>query len=210
MAKTIVFDFDGTLANSIGVAIKVYNQLAPQYRAETVIIEEIPELQKLGYAKAARAKHIRWSIIPRLLLHASREMKQHMHEVKPYPGIVEMLKHLHEAGFVLGILTSNQESLVSDFFVTHGFPEFDFIVSEKSLFGKDKALKKIMRRRGLSHNDIVYIGDETRDVAACQRIGVTSIGVSWGLAGKDGFGDSQPDHLVTTSAELEATIKSLN
>lgn len=208
MSRTVIFDFDGTLANSIAVALRVYNQLAPLYRAEPVSLEELPMLQKLGYAKAARAKHVRWRIVPRLLMHASREMKQHMGEVKPYPGVVECIKQLKNEGFVVGVLTSNQEALVRDFFAAHGFPEFDFVVSEKSLFGKDKALKKIMRRRGLSRGDVIYIGDETRDVAACRRIGVPVIGVSWGLAGAEGFAELPPDYLVHTPAELAKAIRS--
>lgn len=206
----MIFDFDSTIADSVEVALHVYNQLAPQYKSDQVSLEEIPSLLALGYAKAARAKHIRWHVIPQLLVHARREMRAHMGDIKPYPGITECVEELRADGHTIGILTSNREDSVRDFLAKNKLPTFDFIISEKSLFGKDRALKKIMRARGLTTADTIYIGDETRDVAACRKIGVPVIGVAWGLAGEIGFAKVTPDYLVRNTNELLAAIKSLD
>jgi len=206
VSKTVIFDFDGTLADTIELVLNLYNQVAPQFKADTVTKAEIPVLLRLGYAKAAKKKHIRWSVIPRLVLYVSREMRKHMDEVKPYPGAVDCIKNLRAGGYAVGVLTSNQENLVRKFFAKNNFPDFDFVVSEKTLFGKDKALRKIIRRRGLDISQVVYVGDEPRDVVACRRIGVKVIGVSWGVAGPNGFGNDKPDHLVNTADQLEAVI----
>ncbi len=136
-------------------------------------------------------------------------MRQHMAEVTPYPGIVRALQELKASGYNLGVLTSNQEHLVREFLEIHQYPPFDFIVSEKTLFGKDKALRKIMKKFDLDRSDVVYIGDEPRDIGASRKAGISVIGVSWGLAGVDGLGKTPPDILVHNPSELVKAVQSL-
>lgn len=205
--KTIIFDFDGTLADSVSLALRMYNDFSGVYEVEPVEgIEEARRLLALGYAKAMRAKKITPLKLVTLVRLASKEMPKHMLEVVPYPGIVEMVTDLKSLGYRIGVLTSNQESIVRSFLSAHRFPEFDFVVSEKTLFRKDKALKKIIKKYKLSTEEIVFVGDEPRDMQAAAKLGVKSVGVSWGLAGVEGFGKNQPDILVNNASELVHAI----
>ena len=208
MGKTVIFDFDGTLADTLELAVRTYNQFAPDFKSKPIQVSEIPALIKIGYWRAARAKHIRWTVIPKLIMTVSHAMKKHMHEVKPYPGIVGAITKLKTQGYTIGVLTSNQIDLVNEYFKMNKFPDFDFVASEKSLFGKDKALKKIIRARAVSREDIIYVGDEPRDISASRRAGVKFIGVSWGVAGRDGF-SVEPDRLIDSADNLVAAIKEL-
>lgn len=206
---TVIFDFDGTLANSIDLVFRLYNEHVEQFGYLPLTKEEFPSLRRLGYKKAMKAKHIRYTMLPRIVVTIGREMRQHMDEVLPYDGIVEMLKGLRQNGFSIGVLTSNQASLVKEFFSKHNFPEFDFVVSEKTLFGKDKALKRILKRHGLHREQVIYVGDEPRDVVASHKAGIQVIGVSWGLGGVEGLQPAKPDVLVSTPQELLDTISRL-
>lgn len=203
---TVIFDFDGTLANSLDLVFKLYNEHATQFGYIPLKLEEMPRLRRLGYRKAMRAKNIKMRMLPKMVLTISREMRQRMDEVEPYLGIIDVLKSLQKEGFSIGILTSNQAGVVTEFLKVHNFPEFDFVVSEKTLFGKDKALKRILKRFGLDKNQVLYVGDEPRDVTACRKIGISVVGVSWGLAGKEGFENESPDVLVETPEQLYDTI----
>ena len=211
--QVVIFDFDGTLANSISLAIRLYNEHAEHFKALPISEDDLPDLRRLvkevGYAKTLKTKHIRLSRMPAMVLTISREMRQHMAEVKPYPGIVEALQELKARGFRLGVLTSNQEHLVREFLETHQYPMFDFIVSEKTLFGKDKALKKIMKKFSLERAEVVYVGDEPRDIVASRKADVAVIGVTWGLAGVEGLGKTPPDILVHDASELVEAVQSL-
>ena len=93
--------------------------------------------------------------------------------------------------------------------ILHQYPLFDFIVSEKTLFGKDKALRKIMKKFALDTRGVVYVGDEPRDIVASRKADISVIGVSWGLAGVDGLGKTPPDILVHHPSELVKAVKSL-
>lgn len=206
---TVIFDFDGTLANSVDLMFDLYNSHSEEYGYLPISKDEFPELRRMGYAKAMRQKKIKARKLPKIIMVLSREMHQHMNKVYPYDGIVEVLRKLQELGFSIGVLTSNQATLVNEFFVNHNFPEFDFVVSEKTIFGKDKALKRIIKRFGLQKDQIVYVGDEPRDVTASRKAGIQVIGVTWGLAGVEGFEKIIPNHLVHSPKELLKTIRNL-
>lgn len=199
---TVIFDFDGTLANTIELAIRIYNQHHEEFGSLPIDIKQLPEFQKLGYKKVMKKTKIRWRMLPKMALTISREMKQHMGEVEPYPGIVEMLKKLQENDISIGVLTSNNVALVQDYFTANNFPTFDFIFSEKTLFGKEKTLRKIVKRYNLNKKRVLYVGDEPRDVVSCRKAKIPIIGVSWGLGGVDGLTPSKPDKIVDNSDQL--------
>jgi phosphoglycolate phosphatase len=207
---TIIFDFDGTLANSVDLMFDLYNSHTEEFGYLPVKREEFPEIRRMGYAKVMRLKKIKARRLPKIISVLSREMRKSMDEVNPYDGIVSVLFDLQKMGFSIGVLTSNQTSLVQDFFKKHAFPNFDFVVSEKTIFGKDKALKKIIRRLGLECEQVLYVGDEPRDVTASHKAGIQVIGVTWGLAGNEGFETIIPDKIVHTPKELLDTISELS
>lgn len=209
MAATVIFDFDGTLANSVDLLLKLYNENSGRFGYMTIKPEEFTKLRRLGYKRAMREKHVKMRMLPNMFMVLSREMRLRMNEVKPYGGIVSMLEQLKKDGYSIGVLTSNQAGLVAEFFSVHEFPEFDFIVSERTLFGKDRAIKRILRRFGLKREQVIYIGDEPRDVTASRKARISVIGVSWGLAGREGFEKDVPDELVDTPGELLATVRSM-
>jgi phosphoglycolate phosphatase len=203
---TVIFDFDGTLADTLGLMVRLYNDTCPQYGTLPVDESEFDELRKLGYKKAMKSKKIRLTQLPRLALQISREMKNHMGEVSPHPGVIQLLRNLQEQDISIGVLTSNNAALVQDFFDANDFPQFDFVVSEKTVFGKEKALRRIMKRHKLPKEKIIYVGDEPRDIISSRKAGIKVFGVTWGLGGEQGLKDTPPDRLVSDSKELYRCI----
>lgn len=210
MKQVVIFDFDGTLANSISLAIRIYNDHAAHFGSLPITESDLSLLRQLvrdkGYASALKAKHVRISRLPAMLVTISKEMRAHMAEVKPYEGVILALEELKAKGYRLGVLTSNQEHIVREFLETHQYPLFDFIVSEKTLFGKDKALKRIIKKFALDKRGVVYVGDETRDVVACHKAGIDVIGVGWGVAGPEGFSKAKPTKLIQSPQEIVQTV----
>lgn len=207
---TVIFDFDGTLANTLELVSKIYNDHAQDFGALQIDMSQLSEYRKLGYKKAMKKLHIRWTVLPRLVLFVSREMKKQMSGVKPYPGIVETLQGLQRNGISIGVLTSNDAELVQDFFTAHGFPHFDFVVSEKTMFGKEKAIRRIMKRHKLLNDQVIYVGDEPRDITASNKANIKVIGVTWGVGGREAFEATPPDVQVDTAIELEKAVMQLH
>lgn len=203
---TVIFDFDGTLANTVELVVEIYNEHADEFNVKKVSKEDYSKLRKLGYKKSMKHLGISWYKVPRLMTTLRSAMKKQMTEVEPYEGIKPILNELKERGVFLGILTSNDSSLVQTFLDQHDFPVFDFLVSEKTLFGKEKALHRIMERHNLDKNRVIYIGDEPRDVVSSKKAGIKIFGVTWGLGGLESMESSKPDKTITTMKSLKKAI----
>lgn len=207
--KTVIFDFDGTLANSVELLFNLFNEHAEEFGYDKATWDEISALRRMSYKNAMKHKGVKVRHLPRMIITIGREMRQRMDEVSPYDGIVEVLENLQKDGYSIGVLTSNQAALVKDFFDAHNFPSFNFIVSEKTLFGKDKAIKRVLKRYELDQSEVVYVGDEPRDVAASHKAGIRIVGVTWGVGGPEGFEKQPPDVQVSKTSKLEKAIKDL-
>ncbi len=207
--KTVIFDFDGTLADSVELIVNLYNEHVSEFGYDPIVAQEFSELRRMSYRKAMRKKRVKIYYLPRIIVKLGREMRSRMDEVKPYPGIIKVLNDLQASGYRISVLTSNDLSLVTKFFKAHGFPKFDFIVSEKTLFGKEKAMRKIFKIYNITPDQVVYVGDEARDVTASRKARVKVVGVTWGIGGKEGFEKAMPDIEVNTTDKLFSAITSL-
>ena len=129
-------------------------------------------------------------------------MRTQIRKAKTFPGLGLALKKLKKKGFKLGILTSNSKDNVG-FFLKHNRLElFDFIYSGADLFGKDKTIKKMIKNQNLDRKNVVYFGDEVRDIEACQKAGVKIVAVGWGMNSPLALKSANPEQLITSPKDL--------
>jgi HAD superfamily hydrolase (TIGR01549 family) len=143
-----------------------------------------------------------------------KKIKENLHtEIKylnPIPGIREALIQLKQEGNQLGILTSNSEENVRLFLKNQDMEElFSFVYSETTLFSKHKLIRKFMKRNFLSAEEIVYVGDETRDIESSKKINIKAIAVSWGFNSWEVLAKQKPDFLIDKPSELIEVMKLL-
>ncbi|MCK5780628.1 MAG: HAD-IA family hydrolase [Psychrilyobacter sp.] len=203
MKKTVfIFDFDGTIADSLHMGIEIFNKhIANKYNCKSIDTDNIEELKGKSTYELLKEHKINILKVPLLLYVAKKLMEEKMGEIELIEGMKEALKGLKNKGFRMGILTSNNKKNVELFLIHHGLEDlFEFVYSEKNLFGKDKAIKKMINTEKLE--DIIYVGDETRDVEACKKVGVPVIGVSWGFNTKINLEAHKPNYLISSPQEL--------
>ncbi len=203
----ILFDFDGTLANSLEHIYEIYNRIAPEYGC--VQIDE--EGRKIVAGGKPQDLMKEYGISPQklavLVLRVRREMRKDITRLQPIPGIEEALSRLSKKGYPMGIVTSNDRENVLLFLKNNRLERFfDFVYTGKSLFGKDKVFARLFRQRGLSPAGVVYIGDETRDVEACKKIGIPMIAVTWGMNNKTILASMKPEGIADSPDELPDLI----
>ena len=207
---TIVFDFDGTIADSLHMGIDLYNEnIAKKFRCKMIEKDEIEELKGRNTYRLLKDHEISLFKLPILLYRLKRLMSKKMDEIPLIEGMKEVLFELHKLDFRIGILTSNNKKNVDNFLTHYGMREiFEFIYSERNLFGKDKAIAKIIKVEKL--DKILYIGDETRDVEACKKVGVPVVAVGWGFNSIKNLKDHNPDYFITNPKELLEIVKDLD
>lgn len=201
--RSLVFDFDGTIADTLGETRKIYNQLAPEYGIREVDAHEIFELRHLSLkeilGKLQIPKHRLHSIISR----GTGMMRKNIDRLELIAGMKETLTELRSQTENFGILTSNTTANVDIFLQNHGIRElFDFISSTSKLTGKSRHLRAIRRTFSLEHSEMIYIGDELRDVKAAQKAGIPHAAVSWGFNSRESLAEAKPTYLFDHPKEL--------
>lgn len=196
-----IFDFDGTLADSLMVAVNIFNDWSR--RPETIITpERLEHLRHLTTRQIIKESHIPMWRIPSLLRKGRKMIAGHMDEVKPFSGIDVVLAELAKQ-HRLFILTSNDEQNVRQFLDKHHLTDyFEKIISDPNIFGKAKKLRKMIKAEGLNVAETCYIGDETRDIVSANQAGVVSVAVGWGYNAPAILERQHPDYLLHKPAEL--------
>jgi len=188
---TLVFDFDGTIADSFPIARDIAYQWLKQQGLEKVPVQAA---RNMGVKGLIAHYHIPRHRLPQLYLYGRAEITRRMSQVKPIPGIPAVVKKLH-SHHRLGIITSNSSANVASFLMNHHLESyFDFIDDSLDLFGKHHKLKR--------YAPDWYIGDETRDIDAARKAGCKSAAVTWGFESSQLLSSAHPDILLTTPSQL--------
>ncbi len=201
-----IFDFDGTIANSVPAALQILQDLGDEYRLPTVYPELVSELKHKSVKELMHMAGLTWIQVPGFLKKARIRFRHMIHEVEPFEGLPEIICRMKEQHHRLGILTSNREDNVRDFLQRHDLELFDFIESSTSLFGKSRKLNRIVKHTGVFPHDMVMIGDEVRDINAAKKVGVSSVAVTWGFNSPRLLKTSNPDFIVGSPGELDQLL----
>lgn len=204
--RTLIFDFDGTIADTFTPVISILNGLADEFGYRRAAPEELAELTRLELRELARRMGLAWHKLPLLAVRVRKEMMHSMPNVRPCPGIEPVLSELRARGLGVGILTSNNRENVEAFLAHNPGLTFDFISAGSGLFSKQKRLSRLLARRGLALEHTCYVGDETRDIEAAQALGMRVIAVGWGFSAPQLLAAKRPDHLVMNPAELLSLV----
>lgn len=194
--KTLVFDFDGTIADTLGETRLIFNRIAPDYGIREVAEHELDHLRHLSLKELLEHLKIPKRRVPALISRGTGMMRGNITRLQLIDGMKEVLIELRSHVQSFGILTSNATANVDLFLKTHGLREqFDFISSTSKLTGKSKHLKAICKTFSLRPGELLYIGDELRDVKASQKVGIPIAAVTWGFNSRESLAAAHPDYL---------------
>jgi phosphoglycolate phosphatase len=201
--RSIVFDFDGTIADTLGETRRILNLIGPDYGIRQVEEHELDQLRHMSLKQLIDHLNIPKRRLPALISRGTGLMRGNITSLKMIEGMSEVLVELRRHVHSFGILTSNATANVDIFLRSHGLrDQFDFISSTSKLTGKAKHLKAIRKTFSLRSEEILYIGDELRDVKASQKAGIPIAAVTWGFNSRESLAAESPDYLVDHPADF--------
>ncbi len=205
--KVILFDFDGTLADTIELVRTVSNELSEIYHFKKVQPEEVRVLKKLDLKGFTKYLGIKKRYLPIILAKGQLLFRRHLADIELFPDMSDVLRDLKSKGFRLGILTSNDEHNVKQFLEQNNLKNhFDFVYAGAKLGGKAHHLKMIRRRHKLRRTELLYVGDEIRDVKASHRARIDIAAVSWGFNTQERLEMLKPKFLLKEPKQLLETL----
>jgi phosphoglycolate phosphatase len=208
MLKYIIFDFDGTLVDSKDLSIQVINQLAEKYQFHKLSPEQIAYLRKYSIADRCKALNFPLYKIPFAFIDFLLLYKEGTDQLDLFPGIKELLDKLDEANYKLAVISSNTEENIKQSLQNNSIETIDDILVA-SIFGKDKVIKKFLKKHSLKASEVLYVGDELRDILACKRAGVKIAWVSWGFDSIEVTNVEQPDFFAHQPIDLLSIAESI-
>jgi len=191
--RLVIFDFDGTLADSFTWLVATLNEIAPRWRFRRAEPDEQPMLRQLHAGAILRHLGVPGWKVPLIAGDVRRRMTRDIDHIRLFDGVAPMLERLDGHGLRLAIASSNATVNVERVLGSR----LCRVVADRecgaALFGKAARLRRLLRRGGLSPGQAIYIGDEIRDIEAARHVGLAAGAVGWGYNDLDALRRHRPD-----------------
>lgn len=199
--RLVVFDFDGTLADSMLATVQIFQEIGPALGLKP--FADLNAARNMPTRKVLKAVGATFWKMPKLIRAFQAKAAEHAPHLKLHAGVADALTALHATGTRLGILSSNQEANIRTCLAANGVEHlFGFVVGQPQLFGKARAIRKIRKREKVERAEFVYVGDESRDLDAAKKAGVSVAAVSWGFHSPELLASMNPNYMLANPAEL--------
>jgi phosphoglycolate phosphatase len=197
----VLWDFDGTLADTLPGVLRIFNDLAPQLGLTP--ISDVQAVRDTTVTQFLKAQGIPFWRLPALRQAIVTRQKEDMASIRLCPGMPEVLERLGRNGCRMGIVSSNAEDNIRTCLRANGVePWFEFVVGSSRLLGKQRSLRRVLRKTALDGRDVLYIGDEVRDIAAAQDVGIDVAAVTWGINSRSLLAQHSPTQLIDRPEQL--------
>jgi phosphoglycolate phosphatase len=206
---TLIFDFDGTIANSLNQFVHIYSLLSRKYHLKTITSDQAMEYRHLTVGQFAKILHIPLFIAPFLVMEGLHIQSKIIDQLPIFSGMSEALRKFKHQNIRLGVVSKNSKENINSFLIRENLDMFDFVHSEHSLFGKAKVLTHVINKYHLNSHQTYYVGDEVRDIEACRKTGIPIISVGWGLNSPEILKKYNPDYLVNTPKQLQQVVEKI-
>ncbi len=209
-AKTcpvLIFDFDGTIADTHQYIIGISNRLAREFGYKHIAPEDVENLKNKTAREVIGILKIPLLKVPGIISRAKKEFYEDIDSLRPFAGLADVLAEMKGRDIAMGILSSNDERNVRAFLRNHDLEGlFDFIHTTVKVWSKNTALKDLMKKYGIPPDGAIYVGDETRDITAARRLKTRVAAVTWGYNSAEVLAEHQPDFLLHHPEELYKII----
>jgi len=208
--RGVIFDVDGTLADSVGLFYQIALEVLELAGAPPVPKEQVYELMRFGDAAPLEKLFPPGYPDPSAMLKRIVDSRMHEwmqryhHETEAIPGSLELLRQLSARGLRLGIATSSGRALpfldrwgVRQLF--HGIVGREDVESRKP---HPEPVLKCLGHLSLEPHEVVYIGDSPIDIRAGKAAGVYTVGVLTGTSPSEVLQLEEPDHILASVAIL--------
>ncbi len=211
MIKTLIFDLDGTLADTIWAIRAAVNNTMRHYGYREKSYDEVRASIGSG------AKNLIKSIVPKektcderhisevLAYYDGEYERTYLMTDRCYPGMSETVAELHRRGYLLAILSNKPDRFVRGL-AELLFPggEISFAAGQSGLPIKPDPTAALLaaEKLGVKPSECAFIGDSDVDIMTAKNAGMMSVGCAWGYRGASVLRESGAGSIIYKPEEL--------
>ena len=180
--RLVIFDFDGTLADSQPWFESVLNEVGERYGLRRVEVSEREFIRRMDAREFMAHLGVSPWKVPFIARHMRALKTESLDAIQLFSGVEDLLDDLSRSGVKLAIVSSDSEANVRTVLGPRNAALFEDFACSASLLGKPAKFRRVLRRAGLRPDEALAIGDEIRDAQAARATGIDFAAVGWGYA----------------------------
>jgi 5'-nucleotidase len=209
LPEAVIFDLDGTVVDSVELIVESFRHATVEVLGVELEREQMianvgkPLVEQMEVLSPDHADQ---------LVRVYREFNHREHDrmLRMYEGMLAVLEGLQARGARMGLVTSKSRPTTEMAFRVTGIrPLLDVVVcaedTERNKPYPDP-IEFCLQRMGAAPDQGVYVGDSPYDLQAAKAAGVRSIGVTWGVFGRDSLEAESPDLVVDSVEDLAMAL----
>jgi phosphoglycolate phosphatase len=202
MTKLAIFDFDGTVADSLDWFFQIVNQVARKNRFREITAAERDMLRDRGSREIMSYLGVPAWKLPLIARDVRNMAARDIAQIRIFPWVADIFSDLRRRETTIAIVSSNSESNIKIALGANVAGLVQHYAGGAAMFGKGAKIRGVVKRSAAASESAASIGDEVRDVEAARAAGISSIAVTWGYASATALQDAGPTLLVRDPSEL--------
>jgi phosphoglycolate phosphatase len=204
--KLVIFDFDGTLADTFPFVLHIMDQVSEKFGLKKVDTNEIDMLRTFDARRVMKHLDIPLWKVPAISNHVMNLLAEEIRFLSLFEGIGQLLQDLSSQGIKLGLVTSNSYENVCKILGPENAALIQYYECGVRIFGKQSKLKKVLHQSGIKADEAICIGDEIRDIQAAQKVKIPFGAVAWGFTNLEALKEYAPAEVFTKVGDIAERI----
>ena len=212
MIQAIIFDLDGTIADTIDDIGNGVNSMLKEFSFPTLTRKQVTANINYGARELIRrslpeiAKKDDELITRALKIYEGYYAKCYADKTCLYPGIKESLSYFNKEGIKIAVLSNKQDEFVKTI-IRKLLPDIKFsVVMGQGRFPtkpNPDAVKYILDVIGVKSDHTAFIGDSHIDMITAKNSGTHAVGVTWGYRSREVLIENGAEYLIDTPEALK-------
>lgn len=205
MIKHVVFDFDGTIANTTPLIPEIINEVLTQFNKPILSQDDLSRFMNMHWKDAVKEYGIKWRHLPKYALSAQKIMQNKLDDVALFDNMKELIEHLSEK-YTTNIISLNSKENIEYVIDKHNINSIENVFSTRGKITKKKILKKYMKQFNIKKHEMLYIGDELGDIEACKKHDIKVVAVTWGIDNRETLSSANPDYIADSPSDIAGIV----
>ncbi len=202
----VVFDFDGTLADSLTWFRTALSDVVEKHGLTPICAQRAEALRGMAPKAIMDELGIPTWKLPFIAADVRGRAAENVDQITLFDGIAELLGELRGSGSMIAVVSSNGEDAIRQVLGPELTAHISHFACGAALFGKAAVFRKVVKKAGSTPARTLCVGDEVRDIDAAREAGCDCGAVTWGFATREILEASAPDHAFDYPHEIARCI----